>query len=246
MQSPPARTLSATVERTGEFELPLSLWLGVPPLLVVAMGATSLLAPDAYHGWFKVKEGPVEWATVVVLLPAIAAGIAIWRRRAVLPARWLGWWMALVGLGSFYYAGEELSWGQQIWHWETPDLIAGVNRQRETNLHNLRNMGIFESVPRSLLEAWIVVGGILHPLGRRRRGAPADPASWRWWFWPTICCVPTAVLAVVIRLPDRIDKATGKQMEWLRDLRLSEPQEFYFALFLAMYLLSVWARLRRV
>jgi pimeloyl-ACP methyl ester carboxylesterase len=70
-------------------------------------------------------------------------------------------------------------------------------------------------------------------------GSPAD------WFWPTWCCFWTALLAVLIRVPDRIDKMTGKQLAIFRDLRLSEPQEFYFALLLAIYLLSVRARLAR-
>lgn len=33
--------------------------------------------------------------------------------------------------------GEELSWGQRIFGWETPEKIANLNQQSETNLHNL-------------------------------------------------------------------------------------------------------------
>ncbi|MCL2173683.1 hypothetical protein FWH58_00045 [Candidatus Saccharibacteria bacterium] len=34
-------------------------------------------------------------------------------------------------------AGEELSWGQRIFHWSTPDSWKAINAQHETNLHNL-------------------------------------------------------------------------------------------------------------
>lgn len=227
-------------------ELPTWLWLWFPPSMLVLMIVVRIVDPPTFVAWFKVKEGPIEWATVLVLIPAIVASVAIWRRRAALPTRWLGWWMGLVGLGSFYFAAEEVSWGQQIWGWEAPEFIAARNDQDETNFHNLTGFGFLDLGPRFVLEQWALWGGIVLPLADRWRGIVRD-ARWRWdhWFWPTWCCLPTAVIAVLIRVPDRLDKLTGKQLWWLRDLRLSEPQEYYFALFLAMYLLSVWARLRR-
>jgi hypothetical protein len=36
-------------------------------------------------------------------------------------------------------AGEEISWGQRVFGWETPETVAEVNLQEETNLHNLYN-----------------------------------------------------------------------------------------------------------
>lgn len=247
MQSASEAVRGAVAEGSADAELPRWLWLGVPLLVVVAMGGTALVDPDAHRAWFKVKEGPIEWATVAVLIPAMAAAVAIWRRRALLPARWLGWWMALVGLGSFYYAGEEISWGQHVFGWETPEVLAARNDQRETNLHNLVGLGIFEEAPRFLLEQWVLWGGGVLVLADRWRGVVRDTGSgWDHWFWPTRVCLPTALLAILIRVPDRIDRMTGKELSFLRDLRLSEPQELYFALFLAMYLLSAWARLRRV
>ncbi len=45
--------------------------------------------------------------------------------------------VTLIGaLGSLYIAGEEMSWGQHFFHWNTPEYWAEVNRQQETNLHN--------------------------------------------------------------------------------------------------------------
>lgn len=210
------------------------------------MGATALVDPTTHHAWFKIKEGPIEWATVFVLLPAMVAAVGIWRRRALFPARWLGWWTALVGLGSFYYAGEEISWGQHVFGWETPEFIAAHNRQDETNFHNLAGLGIFEKIPRFLLEQWILWCGVVLLLSDRwREVVRGGRESWAFWFWPTHVCLPTALLAILVRLPDRLDRLTGKELSIFRDLHLSEPQEFYFALFLAMYLLWVRTRLGR-
>ena len=46
-----------------------------------------------------------------------------------------------LGLFFFFIAGEEVSWGQRIFNIATPESIAEVNAQQETNLHNL---AIFE------------------------------------------------------------------------------------------------------
>jgi hypothetical protein len=57
-------------------------------------------------------------------------------------------------------------------------------------------------------------------------------------------CLPTAVLAIAVKLPERYKKLAG--IESLPfEIRWSEPQEYYFALFLLLYLLAARARLRR-
>ena len=50
-------------------------------------------------------------------------------------------------LSCLYIAGEEMSWGQHFFHWNTPEYWAEVNRQEETNLHN--TYAIFEKWPRA-------------------------------------------------------------------------------------------------
>ena len=37
---------------------------------------------------------------------------------------------------------EELSWGQHLFKWETPQLFLETNRQGETNLHNTNGLSI--------------------------------------------------------------------------------------------------------
>jgi hypothetical protein len=46
-------------------------------------------------------------------------------------------YFGMLALLMFICFGEEISWGQRIWSWETPTWIASQNAQGETNLHNL-------------------------------------------------------------------------------------------------------------
>ena len=39
----------------------------------------------------------------------------------------------------FFVSMEEISWGQRIFEWSTPDLLKDLNYQKETNLHNIFN-----------------------------------------------------------------------------------------------------------
>jgi len=41
------------------------------------MAVARLVDPRAFHVWFERKEGPIEWATVLVLLPAVAAAAIV-------------------------------------------------------------------------------------------------------------------------------------------------------------------------
>jgi hypothetical protein len=44
--------------------------------------------------------------------------------------------------GLFFIGfGEEISWGQRLMNWETPQLLQEINKQKETNFHNLKILG---------------------------------------------------------------------------------------------------------
>ena len=227
-------------------ELPVWLWLWLPFVPLALIVVSQLVDRDFYAHWVDVKEGSIEWATVLVLLVGVWAGVNALRHWHSLPNVWLRRWLLLVTLGTFYYCGEEISWGQKIWNWESPEWLKDINRQEETNLHNIKSW--FNEKPRGALELWILVGGVIMNLRRRRRQDEEIEAS-ETWFWPTWVCFPIAVLAVLVRLPDRLRKYAGIQPDddffaFIFETRMSEPQELFFAYFLMIYLLSLWIRLR--
>ena len=55
-------------------------------------------------------------------------------------------------LALTYFLGEEISWGQHFFNWQTPTLFSDYNNQNETNLHNISNL--LDQLPRSLVILW--------------------------------------------------------------------------------------------
>jgi hypothetical protein len=88
----------------------------------------------------------------------------------------------------------------------------------------------------------VLIGGILVPLAEHVRGSTFARGSFSYWFWPTLDCLPTAIFAIGVRLPPRI-KDLFELPALPYEIRYSEPQEYYFALFLVLYLLSLATRL---
>ena len=83
-------------------------------------------------------EGSVaEWLTFLLFMVssplALACGRASWARRERLRAGH----HLLFGLGCLVVALEEMSWGQMVFNWPTPELLNEHNAQHETSLHNL-------------------------------------------------------------------------------------------------------------
>ena len=78
------------------------------------------------------ENGPIEWlGTVAFGTAAVLFWRAAWRdkRRANTVMS------TLLGVIFFVACMEELSWGQQIFKWDTPEAFDS-NLQQETNLHN--------------------------------------------------------------------------------------------------------------
>ncbi len=77
-------------------------------VLVVSM---QLIAPERSAELMSKEEGPVEHATVWVLLPGFLAGLLSLRYRRHLPSQWLLPWILVCTVGVLYFGGEEASWG---------------------------------------------------------------------------------------------------------------------------------------
>jgi len=98
-----------------------------------------LFEPDSM-GWWAEEDGPFEYATAVVYgVSTVIFGIMA--KRGDFPlnsARHLGRAILVIGaLGCFFIMGEEISWGQRLIGFETPEAWADINYQDETTLHNL-------------------------------------------------------------------------------------------------------------
>jgi len=210
-------------------------WLGFPILVAVFTVGSYALSPDWYMR-FVIPEGYGILEVSHFLIPLF--GFLIAGGLLFLPfvrARHFVFTVALIGaLTCLYIAGEEMSWGQHVFRWNTPEYWAMVNRQEETNLHNTHD--IFEKTPRLILELGIFAGGLLVPLAAVFY--PSIRANRASLFLPAAALVPTALGAMAFIVVDRLhqDGYIGKLLQ-----RPSETIETYLYFFILAYLI-VYAR----
>jgi hypothetical protein len=106
-------------------------------LILIAVLALSiaLLDIEYFENDFSAEDRLVEYATAITLL----AAAAFQTRKVVLGnfrfPMYLG--AVLMALLLLFGAGEEISWGQRIFNWESAAFFLERNTQEETNLHNL-------------------------------------------------------------------------------------------------------------
>ena len=196
---------------------------------------------EAYRVWIDGEIGLIELATPVLALIGAVIGGLLFRDLLREGRSKLLAWVGLHVLACIYFAGEELSWGQHLLGWSTPEGIAALNDQGETNLHNMSSW--LDQKPRLLLEIWVLIGGVIVPLCGLREARRLSSDVVLSWAWPTLDCLPTALLAILVRLPERL-KDVFDIASLPYEIRYSEPQEYYFALFLLLYLAALRRRVR--
>jgi hypothetical protein len=120
--------------------------------------------------WFASEDGLTEWWTVATYVGGAAMAVATTRylRRAGL-AR-MGSFYLVLATGLLFGALEEISWGQRVFDWSTPEGFAAVNVQGETTLHNIAEVDRIENTL-FLIAALVGIGGgiaraMLHRAGR--------------------------------------------------------------------------------
>ena len=222
--------------------LPRWLWLWIPVLYLPFESLVRALDSEGtvYGPVFLNEDGFVEIATALLLVPAAYLGIrrAVRLRRGGRPLA--SALLLLFGLGCLFLLGEEISYGQHLFGWDSPEYFDEQNVQQETNIHNL------EFVDRNLMK-WLFLGGMLVvgivlPLVFRWGGVP------RWLarspLGPALVggavCLPTAAMAIAMHL-------LVKVMHWRFDFEfhdrgfidMRETTELYIAYFLLLYALAL-------
>ena len=214
-------------------------WLGIPVVTAIFILATAWLTPDFYLKWV-LPEGYGFLELGHFFIPLAAAIIAF--RQLFKPfvrARPFTFaFLLFAGLACIYIAGEEHSWGQHFFYWNTPSYWTEVNRQAETNLHNVHEW--LNHQPRAVLQVGIFIGGLLVPL-----------AAWffpivrrnRWsLFLPAAALVPTALGWLFFRGVSQLNKSYGHALVQ----RPSESVETFMYLFLLFYLIMLARRINEL
>lgn len=163
----------------------------VPLLFMTAMMVVGVASSSLFH-WFMDEDHIVEWVQFgAILIASIAFAIAAIRAgragRNGLAAIYL-----VVAVGAFLAAGEEISWGQRLLGFTTPEALEDINHQAESNLHNISAVQRLFNLGEMLAGLY----GLLLPLLWL---APAFKTRVARWLDPLL--VPPLCLVVLFFLP---------------------------------------------
>lgn len=139
-------------------------------LMLVSTVVTYWLLVWYWHvQWFAGEDRLVEWITVACFAAAAVMGGLSWRTLRHAGHHRIALLHALLAAVFLLVVLEEISWGQRIFGFETPDVISEVNFQDETTLHNLDYFDrVFNTA--TALAAWLaVIGGLIGLTLHRRR-----------------------------------------------------------------------------
>lgn len=140
-------------------------------------------------------------------------------------------WCITAFICSLYVAGEEVSWGQHFFDWQTPENWSEKNDQNETNLHNTSSW--LDQKPRLLLFLGIIMGGIILPIIRQIKELPLPKH-----ILELIPSKELMVVALCVTLPYIAEKI-GEAYGYIIFIRVSEIQELYMFYFVLLYLISL-------
>jgi hypothetical protein len=133
-------TMVGTVKNQLLAKIPLLAAISIFFIFVYALAASFERLTDKYTK----EDGTIEnlgaaffFFSFVLLVVAFARSLKATQPGDVLQKR-KNYWVLALALLFFVAFGEEISWGQRIFNFETPGSIKAVNIQREFNLHNLQ------------------------------------------------------------------------------------------------------------
>ena len=213
-------------------------WFGLPLIVAALLLAIHGVAPDFYRDYVLPEGyGILELSHFFMPLAGFFVCLAMLRRPTVRAGGPLRWAIVLFAIVCLYVAGEEMSWGQHFVHWQTPEYWAHLNRQDETNLHNISPW--FNQRPRLVFEIALLVGGIIVPLVQLVTGPYRQPLLAL--LTPPVELVPTALMAALFKVIDHLNK--NAIVEGL-PARPSEAIETFEYLFILFYLIVLYRRVR--
>ena len=142
---------------------------GLFAVIVVFYTICAVRFPMAFI-WATYEDLIGEWAQVWSLVFAMIGSVMLARRR------WrYRWFFAVLALACFYVVMEEISWGQRLIGFASPEYFRKQNLQNETNLHNFLTGPYNTALKAAIsygLAGGLVVYGLVVPLALRK--------GWRW------------------------------------------------------------------
>ncbi len=143
-------------------------------IFIFVLMIIGIIAALVNKPWFEnsyvEEDGPIEWLTEVPLFIIFIACTGYLIKYAKRKNSWFFIIYLLIGLGSFFVFGEEISWGQRIFNFKTSSYFQQHNSQDEDNIHNLVLDGekINKIIFTDVLIAGVIIYLIIFPLIYKR------------------------------------------------------------------------------
>ena len=204
-------------------------WFWLPWALAIGVALLNAVLPPEQRQYLYVENGFLESLQAIIAFAAAGVGIACLRHCK--GDKLLFAWVLIAVLGSLYIGLEEISYGQHLLKWDTPELWAHLNDQNETNFHNTSHW--LDQKPRQLLTAGVIIGGIIIPLLRKYKPKllPERFAI----FYPEGALFWISALVILSRLTKTLHKSG---IVTIYD-RAAEVNEFYVYFFVLLYLIML-------
>jgi hypothetical protein len=111
------------------------------PVIFCLMGVVAaLMGKNAYKA-FTTEDGIAENIQVLMFVIAFVYCLRVVHKKANQREYLFAALYGILCVGLFFVIGEELSWGQRLIGWDTPENMRMANKQDETNIHNLHGVG---------------------------------------------------------------------------------------------------------
>ncbi len=205
------------------------------PLVVSALLIPIRLDKELYKLLLD-EDRLFEWATFTCFVLGTLVGLVIVHNRWQARDRLGVALYLLFTLLMFFSAGEEISWGQRVVDFDTPEDLLEINRQDEFNLHNIgESLNLF----RALMIAIGLGGSTAYVLNQRLQIE-------RLWDNADVLLVPPFFLAstFLIVLAYRLFRLFIWRKSGFTVTKYAESIEFWLAFGLTAFGYLVWRRLR--
>lgn len=130
----------------------------IAPAVIAASGVAAAFAGKSIYKLYTEEDGIAEYLQAGLYAACFFMSLAIVRHHVRCRKRLLAGLYVFLTIGLFFMVGEELSWGQRIFGWQTPEVLTSANKQDETNLHNIHGVGSTFKWVQGLVGAY---GGLL-------------------------------------------------------------------------------------
>lgn len=208
------------------------------PLAAVLGAVISALMGKEMYVWYTGEDQFAETLQVLFYAMAFVMNILVINQLWKKEYKTTMFLYSVVLLGLLFMIGEELSWGQRIFGWDTSESLRSINKQDETNIHNIYGVGSTFKWLQMLVGAY----GALFPLLLLRIDFfKRDEEFWSFVI-PHYTLIPFFLPLFIWRIYRNVFEAP-KEI-YFAVSEFNEVMELILAMGMALFMIYQWRRLK--